>query len=133
MLDILNVINTELSTILKLNYCFQEYTKPKITYPYLIGEYIEETGNIECANTKGTFILSIFTRDREENNKKVKGTRLELEKISENLKEHFKYFRKNINNSIVAIEYDYRQPVNTGDSEIKKIEIYLKCDKWKGE
>ncbi len=133
MKDILSVLNTELNKVLKLNYCFEEYSKSKITYPYLIGEYIEEPFEKECSHTTGTLILTAFTRDRQENGKKTKGTRLELEEISDKLKEHFKYFRKEINKSIVSIEYDYRQPVDSADENIKKIEIYLKCDKWKGE
>lgn len=132
MKEILQVINNELNEVLNLNYCFLEYSKSKITYPYLVGEYIEEPFEKECSHTKGTLILTAFTRDRQENGKKVKGTRLELEEIGDKLKEHFRYFRKSINKSIVSIEYDYRQPIDSADENIKKIEIYLTVDKWEG-
>lgn len=132
MKEILSVINTELNLVLKLNYCFFEYSKSKITYPYLIGDYIEEPFEKECSHSEGTLILTAFTRDRQENEKKIKGTRLELEEIADKIKEHFRYFRRSINKSIVAIEYDYRQPIDSADENIKKIEIYLSVDKWKG-
>ena len=133
MKDILKVFNEQISKKLKLNYCFMEYTKKNLIYPYLVGEYIEEPFEKESSHTKGTLIITAFTRDRESDNKKIKGTMLELEDIADKIKEHFKYFSEEINGSIVCIEYDYRQLINSEDPSIKKLEIYLQCNKWKGD
>lgn len=131
MIDILNVLNNELNK-LNLNYEFGEYTK-KIQYPYIVGDYIENPINKECAEKSGTIILSIFTRDRKENNIEVKGNRLELEEIGEKIENYFKYFVSCINGNTVSIEYEYRTPVDTEDEVLKRIDIYLNVSKWEGK
>ena len=131
MIDILNVLNKELNK-LKLNYEFGEYTK-KIQYPYIVGDYIENPINKECAEKSGTIILSIFTRDRKENNIEVKGNRLELEEIGEKIENYFKHFVSCINGNTVSIEYEYRTPVDTEDEVLKRIDIYLNVSKWEGK
>lgn len=123
MEDVLAVLKEELVDNLKLTYCLGEYDKPKIKYPYIIGEYIENTNTNEDNRKSGQIILSIFTR----------GTRMELENLADILQEHFKFFTKEKNNSIVSLEYATRLMVDTADKTIKKLEIYLDFNKWKGE
>lgn len=123
MKDVLAVLKDELVNILEFNYSLGEYDKPKKTYPYIIGEYIENNNTNEDNRKSGQIILSIFTR----------GKRIELENIADILQEHFKFFWKEKNKSMVSIEYDQRLMINSNDETIKKIEVYLIYNKWKGE
>lgn len=123
MTDVLAVLKDELINILEFNYSLGEYDKPKVQYPYIIGEYIEDSKKNEDNSKSGQIILSIFTR----------GKRIEIENVADILEEHFKFFWKEKNNSMVSIEYDHRQMVSSNDETIKKIEVYLKYQKWKGE
>ena len=123
MKEVLKVLKDELINILEFNYSLGEYDKPKVQYPYIIGEYIEDLKKNEDNSKSGQIILSIFTR----------GKRIEIENIADILEEHFKFFWKEKNNCMISIEYDHRQMVSSNDETIKKIEVYLKYQKWKGE
>lgn len=123
MKDVLAVLKEELVDTLKLTYCLGEYDKSKVKYPYIIGEYIENSNTNEDNRKSGQIILSIFTR----------GKRIELENVADTLQEHFKFFTKEKNNSMVSIEYATRLMIDTEDETIKKIEVYLDFNKWKGE
>lgn len=123
MKDVLGVLKEELVDNLNLRYCLGEYDKPKVQYPYIVGEYLEDANTNEDNRKSGQIILSIFTR----------GKRIELENVADNLQEHFKFFCKEKNNSMVSIEYEHRLMVSTNDETIKKLEVYLKFSKWKGE
>lgn len=122
MKEILKILNKELKTNLKLNYCLIEYDKSEVKYPYLIGTYIEDNNTNEDNRKSGEFILSAFTKNK----------LLELENVADNIQEHFKFFSTDIDNSVISIEYDRRQPVDTNDKKIKRLDIYLKYIKWKG-
>lgn len=122
MVDVLNVLKEELIDNLKLNYCYKKYNKPKVTYPYIIGEYMETSKTNEDNRKNGQIILSIFTRN----------SMLEIEKVADKIENLFQFFCKEKNKSVVSIEYSNRIPVDTNDDKIKKIEIYLDFNKWKG-
>lgn len=123
MIDVLEVLKEELVDNLKLNYCFKKYNKPKVTYPYVIGEYIETSKTNEDNRKTGQIILSIFTRN----------SILEIEKVADKIESQFQFFCKDKRKSIVSIEYSNRIQNDTNDDEIKKLEIYLDFNKWKGE
>lgn len=123
MVDVLAVLKEELIDNLKLNYCFKKYNKPKVTYPYVIGEYIETSKTNEDNRKIGQIILSIFTRN----------SILEIENVADKIENHFQFFCKEKRKSIVSIEYENRIPNDTNDDEVKKIEVYLDFNKWKGE
>lgn len=123
MKDVLEVLKEELIDNLDLNYCFKKYTKPKVTYPYIVGEYIETSKTNEDNRKTGQIILSIFTRN----------SILEIENVAEKIENYFQFFCKEKRKSIVSMEYENRVSDDTNDDEIKKIEVYLKFNKWKGE
>lgn len=123
MIDVLSIVSNELTKKLKYNYFLGEYSKSKVTYPYIIGEYLENGTDTEINNKNGQIILTAFSR------KKI----LELEEIADSIEKHFTNFFVNEDNYCVYIEYNHRLMIDSEDTTIKKIEIYLDFNKWKGE
>ena len=118
----LKIIN-EAMTKLGLNYEFMEWSK-ELIYPYFVGEYQETESTTEDGLQESTFILSGFTR----------GTWLDLETAKATIENYFNKISGKIvteEGYAVAIFYANSTPVQTGDAELKRIDIYLTVKEWK--
>lgn len=118
MIDILNCLSEELNII--TNYEFLEY-RSKPVYPYFVGNYLEIPTNDESGYSEFDFILTGFNRN----------SFFELEKIKEIIKEKFIDYRKVLDNKSFAIFFENAFPIQTGNDELKRIEIHLKIKEWR--
>lgn len=116
--ELLEVINNLLSNF---NYEYGEYTGT-LKYPYIVGEYNENTYSYEDNITNGEFILTCFHRGKE----------IDLINIKEQIKELFEDYRTNTKSGTVYISYRNKLYVRSGEAELKKMEIYLDTKILKG-
>lgn len=116
--ELLEVINNLLSDF---NYEYGEYTG-KLKYPYIVGEYNENTHQFEDNITSGEIILTCFHR----------GNELELINIKEQIKNKFADYRAKTNSGTVYISYRNKLFIRSGEAELKKMEIYLDTKTLKG-
>ena len=106
---------------LGIAYSFMRYSGNE--YPYFVGEYTEPTQPNEDGLTDNSFLLTGFTRNTWE----------ELETAKAKIKKKFHPSDGLIvttDSGVVAIFYDGSFPVDTGDSELKRIQINLLIKEW---
>jgi hypothetical protein len=118
----LGFISNELNSI-GVPYEFMRWTGA-VSYPYVVGEYSEITATNEDGFKESTMILTGFTR----------GSWLELEQIKEKIQQHFPTaggLRGNTEYGSVAIFYNGSYPIDTGEAELKKIQINLDVKEWR--
>ena len=113
---------------LGIEYGFGEYSgneQGKIIYPYFVGEYTEREAMTEDGLQESTVLLTGFHR----------GTWEELEDKREEIENYFNQVSgKTVitdNGSAVAVFYAGSIPVETGDAEVKRIQVNLKIKEWK--
>lgn len=122
-MDELNFIKKQMNK-LSVPYEFGQWNS-KVTYPYFVGEIIEEPPINEDGGEQKTFILTGFHR----------GTFAELIEVKEKIKNHFDPIfglRASVNGAAIAVFYDGFFFVPTGEATLKKIQINLKIKTWKG-
>lgn len=98
-------------------------TSPKITYPYVTGELTQNRFDDETGQNGGDLLLEAWTR----------GERLELVKLCETIKQHFKYLTAVENGTYAQFEYAGAMPQRTNDNSLKKLQINLSVTWWEGE
>lgn len=121
-MSVLGVIATELNNI-GVPYEFMRWTQP-VEYPYFIGEYTETPTMVEDGSKEGTLILTGTTT----------GTWLELEQIRAKIESHFHPIcglRKSTDTGAVVIFYGNSFPVDTGEADLKRIQINLEVKEWR--
>lgn len=99
--------------------------KGKVEYPYFVGEYTEIPTDSEDGREEGTLLLAGYTRN----------TWLELTQAIQKIKDHFPSvggFRKATDSGVVVLFYSHAFPIDTGDAELKKIQINIDVMAWKG-
>ena len=110
---------------LGLNYSFMEWEgKPK--YPYFVGEYQEAEAATEDGLQETSFILTGFTR----------GPWAGLEVAMERIRAHFHPVTGLVaaaGSSTAAIFYASAFPIQTGDAELKKMQVNLTVKEWSVE
>ncbi len=99
---------------------FRAYTGDK--YPYLTYEYYETDTTHEDGGTKGEMLCEIWTRN----------TFAELIDIKEKLKGFFKQRNIKVNNNVYHFDYVSSTPEDTGDAELKKLQVNIAIRYWKG-
>lgn len=122
-MTIIETINNEMD-ILYIPYEFMRWTGDK-TDTYFIGEYLETPTDSEDGYEESTFILTGTTH----------GAWLELERERKKIKDHFPNpygLRKSTADGAVVIYYDNSFPIDTGEEDLKRIQINLKVKKWRG-
>lgn len=105
-------------------YEFMRWTS-QLQYPYFVGEYSETITATEDGRKESTLILTGFTR----------GSWLELEQIRAKIENHFPAaggLRGQTDNGAVVVFYGNSFPVDTGEADLKKIQINLDIRTWKG-
>jgi hypothetical protein len=122
-MNVMQVITEELKSI-DIPYEFMRWTGDKV-YPYFVGEYMETPTDTEDGYEETTVILTGTTR----------GAWAELENYKQKIKDHFPNpygLRKSTTGGAVVIYYDNSFPVDTGEDDLKRIQINLKVKKWRG-
>lgn len=123
MKSALGIIASELNSI-GVPYEFMRWTSA-VQYPYFVGEYTETPTLTEDGKEEGTLILTGYTR----------GSWLDLEQMKAKIKNHFPSIyglRKSTDDGAVVISYRESMPIDTGEAELKKIQINLDIKQWKG-
>ena len=124
MKSILGIVKTELENI-NVPYEFMRWTKSTNPDRYWIGEYSETPTDTEDGYEESTLLLTGTT----------KGSWLSLEDDKAKIKDHFPSvygLRKATDDGAVVIFYENAFPVDTGEADLKRIQINLKIKKWRG-
>lgn len=103
---------------------FLEWTSP-VVYPYGVGEITEEPITTEDGAEQSTMLLTFFHR----------GKMIDLLEIKEKIKRHFPPIyglRGETEGGAIAVFYDGFLPIPSGEADLKKIQINLKINEWKG-
>lgn len=120
---ILGAISKELKAI-GVPYEFMRFTSD-VEDRYWVGEYSEVTTDTEDGYNEYTMLLTGTTQN----------AWLELIKDSEKIKDHFPQIgglRTASEKGVVVIFYDNSFPVDTGEADLKRIQINLHIKTWKG-
>ena len=120
--NILKYIDEQL-TKASINYEFGEWTAD-LVYPYFVGEYTEPNVNQESGEHEIDFILNGFSRGD--------NSILALENARETIEQLFTFNTSILaNGSGIDVSYSGSFPIQTEDSELKRIQINLKIKEWK--
>lgn len=115
-------IKTELERI-GIPYAFMRWNAD-VKHPYFIGEYSEVVTTNEDGYEEYSFILTGTTR----------GTWGELETAKNTIKNHFPSvggLRGSTADGTVVVFYDNAFPIDTGEADLKRIQINLTIKKWR--
>ena len=120
----LKFINEQMAVI-AVPYEFMQWSSA-VTYPYFVGEITEEPTMTEDGHEQSTMLLEGFTR----------GSYLDLETVKERIKSHFSPVcglrGHTENGNAIAVFYEGSFYVPTGEADLKRIQINLKINEWKG-
>ena len=122
-MDKLKFINEQMNMI-SVPYEFMEWTSP-VVYPYGVGEVTEDPITTEDGAEQSTLLLTLFHR----------GKMIDLLSIKERIKSHFPPvygLRGQTDGGAIAVFYDSFLPIPSGEADLKKIQINLKINEWKG-
>lgn len=122
MISVLGIIADELNSI-GVPYEFMRWTST-VQYPYFIGEYSDMVATTEDGYKESTLILTGTTT----------GTWLDLEQIKQVIENHFPAIyglRKATDTGTVVIFYENSFPVDTGEADLKRIQINLRVKEWR--
>lgn len=120
----LAIINAEMDKI-GVPYEFMQWTA-EVQGAYFVGEYSESESVSEDGYEESTMILTGTTR----------GSWAELEEYKQKIKRHFPNpygLRMHTDDGAVAIFYQHSFPVQTGEEDLKRIQINLQIKKWRGK
>ena len=91
-------------------------------YPYMTYEYYETNVTNEDGGTDGELLCEIWTRN----------SFAELIDIKEKLKDYFKQKNIMVDNNVCHFDYVSSTPEDTGDAELKKLQVNIMTKYWKG-
>jgi hypothetical protein len=123
-MDKLGFISEQMDLI-SVPYELLEWTS-EVKYPYFVGEYTEDPVTSEDGAEETTLILTGFHR----------GKFIDLETAKNKIKKHFpaiEGLRADTDGGAIAVFFDGAFPVQSGEAQLKKIEIHLKIKEWKGD
>lgn len=115
----------------EINYHFQRYKTSVPQYPYFIGEILPVTPTTEDGMKEYTLVLQGFNRETEKSDGTLFGLLEESDKI-EKLFPSVEGFRTVIDNQAIAVFFCSCQPIESGESQLQKIEIQMTIKTWKG-
>lgn len=119
----LGIATTELNSI-DVPYEFMRWTS-SVEDRYWVGEYSETTTINEDGYEEGTLLLTGTTRD----------SWMVLMQDRTKIKDHFTQIgglRFPTDNGVVVFFYENSFPVDTGEADLKRIQINLHIKMWKG-
>ena len=121
-MNILGIIANEMR-IIGVPYEFMRWSG-KVQYPYFIGEYSETITDSEDGYKESTMIITGTARD----------SWLELEQYRAKIEEHFPNvygFRSTTDKGSAVIFYGNSFPIDTGEADLKRIQINLQIKEWR--
>lgn len=121
--SVLGIIKAEMQ-IIEVPYEFMRWSPPGQD-AFFVGEYTEVSTDTEDGYNEYTMMLTGTTQ----------GSWLELEQQKAKIKDHFPQiggFRKATEKGVVVIFYDNSFPIDTGEADLKRIQINLHIKTWKG-
>ena len=121
---ILGIIKDEMKSI-DVPYGFMRWTSTTVPEQYWIGEYTETPTLTEDGAEEYSFILTGTT----------KGLWTVLLQDAAKIEDRFPRiggFRKNTEDGAVVIFYENSFPVPTGEATLKRIQVNLRINAWKG-
>lgn len=92
------------------------------TYPYLTYEYATTFVAPEYGGTTGELLCEVWTR----------GKFADLTGIDEKMQAHFQQLNIKTSDGVCHFDYMSSTPEDTGDSELKKLQIIVATQYWKG-
>ena len=122
-MDKLKFINEQMGVI-AVPYEFGEWASPAV-YPYGVGEITEDPIITEDGAEQSTLLLTFFHR----------GKMIDLLEIKEKIKNHFHPIyglRSETDSGAITVFYDGFLIIPSGEADLKKIQINLKINEWKG-
>lgn len=122
-MSVLGIFATEMKSI-GVPYEFMRWTSD-VEYPYWVGEYSETPTDTEDGYKEMTLLLTGTT----------KGSWLELEQQKAKIENHFPAIyglRKSIEGGTVVFYYSNSFPVDTGEADLKRIQVNIQVKQWKG-
>lgn len=114
-----------------VEYHFEKNGKPKPAYPYYVGELVPTEPVNEDGMQQYSLILDGFTRKTESSS----GTLFELLEDAEKIERHFPQvggITAVLGNQAIAVFYCSCQPVDSGEEQLKKVQVILDVKTWKG-
>lgn len=121
---VLQFMNEQMD-FLAIPYEFGEWTSD-VQYPYVVGEITEVESDTEDGSEEYQFILTVFQ----------KGQYADIEEIKNKIKKHFHQIhgiRRQIVNDVIVAYYGGAFYIPTGEADLKKLQINLKINQWKGD
>lgn len=121
---ILGIAAKELNSI-GIPYEFMRWTDPDVPDPYWIGEYTETATLTEDGYEEGTLLVTGTTQ----------GSWLKMLQDTQTIKDHFSPIyglRTTTDWGTVVIFYDTCFPVDTGQANLKRMQVNLQIKAWKG-
>lgn len=103
-----------------INYSFMR-KNGDVSYPYFVGDYLEQAEATESGEMRVTFNLNGWTDN----------SWLELEKIKENLADKLRNVEAIVDNYGVAVLYSNSIPIPIEDDELKRIQIVFEVHIWR--
>jgi hypothetical protein len=122
-MDKLKFINAQMTDI-AVPYEFGEWTSD-VTYPYFVGEFMEDPIETEDGSEESTLLLTGFNR----------GSMTDLLRVKERIRRHFPPLyglRAQTDSGAIAVYYENSTYIPTGEAELKRLQINLKIKEWKG-
>ena len=121
MQTILKVIAEEMAKI-GVDYYDMINTSGTVTYPYITGEFTQSEYDFEDGHNRGDLLMDAWNR----------GSRLDLVKINDKIKDHFRDFRTTKDGMTIHISYMGAVPIRTNDDSLKRLQINLDIHWWEG-
>lgn len=110
---------------LGINYEFDSWTTD-VRYPYFVGEFREDEPFTEDGAETSEMILTGFHR----------GSYISLEEAKNKIKKHFdpiNGLRAKTDSGSIAVFFAGAFNIPSGEADLKKIQINLKINEWKGD
>ena len=110
---------------LEINYEFDSWTTD-VRYPYFVGEFREDEPFTEDGAETSEMILTGFHR----------GSYISLEEAKNKIKKHFdpiNGLRAKTDSGSIAVFFAGAFNIPSGEADLKKIQINLKINEWKGD
>lgn len=122
MKEILKIINEQMKAI-GVEYYYLYNNAPTVNYPYVTGEFTQNTYSYEDNSNSGDMLLECWNR----------GSQANLVALHQKIKEHFRDLQVIKDNTVAHIAYNSAYPIRTNDASLFKVEIHLDITYWEGE
>lgn len=122
----LEFIGHQLNEVLNIPYRLGQWNSV-VAYPYSVGEITEDPITTEDGHETSTLLITVFHRGED--------ALLKLDEVKEKIKKHFSPIyglRGETDSGTIVIYYDGSFYVPTGEADLKKIQINLSIQEWKG-